>query len=110
MNHTTRRARRAAFTGISLFALAITSPALAQDAESNLQPPIQDAPEDAGIADIVVTAQRRAENVQDVPIAISAVTAEALASRNVSKTAEITNFVPNVQLDASAPIFRRLAY
>jgi iron complex outermembrane recepter protein len=52
---------------------AFGTTAYAQDAETS----------EGGIADIVVTAQKRAENVQDVPIAISAVTSETLESRGV---------------------------
>lgn len=38
----------------------------------------QETTDDNGIADIVVTAQRRAQNVQDVPIAITAVSGAQL--------------------------------
>ncbi len=50
-------------------ALASSVPAFAQDAA---------ATEDQGLAEIIVTAQRRAENQQDVPISITAVGGEKL--------------------------------
>src|SRR5437016_9196803 len=56
-----------------------------------------------GLEEIVVTAQRRRENVQDVPIAISAFTAEALQSRNLVDVRSIGNLSPGVNLDAGAP-------
>ena len=37
----------------------------------------------AGVEDIVVTAQKRSENLQEVPIAITAITAEALKNKRV---------------------------
>src|SRR3546814_20020699 len=77
-----------------------TAPALAQDAGTD-----QDAgaeQDSAGIAEILVTAQKRAENVQDVPIAISAFTAEALPERAVCSVAQLSAIAPNVNLDRSA--------
>lgn len=56
-----------------------------------------------GIRDIVVTAQKRAESVQDVPIAVSAFASEALEERAVSSVAQLSNLTPNVTLDASVP-------
>lgn len=56
-----------------------------------------------GIGEIVVTAQKRAENVQDVPIAISAFTSEALQERAVSSVASLSAIAPNVNLDAGTP-------
>jgi iron complex outermembrane recepter protein len=76
-------------------ALALTMPAYAQN---------ETAQEDqGGIKEIVVTAQKRAENVQDVPIAISAFTADALSERAVTSVASISNIAPNVVLDAGTP-------
>ncbi|MCJ8159817.1 TonB-dependent receptor, partial [Sphingomonas sp. LaA6.9] len=49
-----------------------------------------------GIEDIVVTAQRRSESVQDVPIAISAFSADQLRNQGVSNTLELGRFVPNL--------------
>jgi iron complex outermembrane recepter protein len=76
-------------------ALTLASPAFAQTAGP--------AEETGGIQDIVVTAQKRAENVQDVPIAISAFTAEALSERAVTSVASLSAIAPNVTLDAGTP-------
>jgi iron complex outermembrane receptor protein len=54
-----------------------------------------DGAEQSGIVDIVVTAQRRAQGVQDVPIAISALSGADLAARGISNTLELGQFIPN---------------
>ncbi len=54
------------------------------------------------LEEIVVTAQKRAENIQDVPIAISAFGTEALAEKGVTNIADISGFTPNVQIDRSS--------
>lgn len=84
-------------TSASVLAIAATlaSPALAQEQAQ--------AEDSGGIAQIVVTAQKRAENVQDVPIAISAFSASALQERGVSDVAQLSNIAPNVTLDAGTP-------
>ena len=89
--------------GVSAAALAITSAGHAQTMPA--VPPAAQEAEPAGLEEIVVTAQKRSENLQNVPIAITAVTADAMASRGITTASEISNFAPNVQLDASAPIF-----
>jgi iron complex outermembrane receptor protein len=46
--------------------------------------------------DIVVTAQRRAERLQDVPIAITAMSGADLKARQINSTLDIVNYVPNL--------------
>ncbi len=75
-----------ATTAMSIF--VITPAAFAQN-----EP---EAAEAGGIAEIVVTAQRRNENVQDVPIAISAFSAEQLEAQGVTNTLQIGQYVPNL--------------
>lgn len=67
------------------------APAYAQDATAGDQ---------GGIDQIVVTAQKRAENVQNVPIAISAFGGEALAERSVGNVSQLASLSPNVNLDS----------
>lgn len=60
----------------------------------------QDAPARApttGLADIVVTAQRRAENLQQVPIAVTALTADNLAAQRVISANDLAGMVPSLQ-------------
>ncbi|MHB9880636.1 TonB-dependent receptor [Pacificimonas sp. ICDLI1SI03] len=45
---------------------------------------------------IIVTAQRRSESLQDVPIAVSAFSAEELATRQVNNTLDLVAYVPNL--------------
>ena len=61
----------------------------------------QQAPSDGSKAasgdelmEIVVTAQKRQENLPKVPIAITAVSADALRDRNIQEAAELRNSCP----------------
>src|SRR6218665_1251336 len=55
-------------------------------------------PDEAGdaSADIVVTAQKRAERLQDVPISLSVQSAERLAEAGVTSTADLSKVVPGL--------------
>jgi iron complex outermembrane receptor protein len=55
------------------------------------------------IEEVVVTAQKREENLQDVPIAITALSAKALESKAVQNVTELSDFAPNVQMDNTSP-------
>jgi iron complex outermembrane receptor protein len=55
------------------------------------------------LEEVIVTAQRRSANIQSVPIAISAFTAETLQSRNLVDVTAIGNLSPGVNLDGGAP-------
>jgi iron complex outermembrane receptor protein len=76
---------------ISATALAISMamPAFAQDA-----PQADD--EGASGDEIVVTAQRTSQRLQDVPIAVSAFSAEALDKQQIENTSDLQLTLPNV--------------
>lgn len=57
----------------------------------------------AALEEVIVTAQKRAQSLQDVPIAISAFTQQDLAERGVSEVSQLQNFTPNVHLDFTSP-------
>lgn len=56
----------------------------------------------AGLADIVVTAQRRAENLQKVPLAVTAVTGASLADAGVTRAQDLAALVPALAVSSSA--------
>lgn len=51
---------------------------------------------DTGIADIIVTANRRQENNQDVPVAITALSAERLQQQGIGKEQDLQASVPSL--------------
>lgn len=55
-----------------------------------------------GLQDIIVTAQKRSESAQDVPLAISAVSADSLSAKGISDISQIGNQAPNVTLKNTA--------
>lgn len=72
----------------AVLALAVSMPAMAQDAL-----PI----DDNSAGDIVVTAQKRIERLIDVPVAISAISADTLTSQNINRLSEFFDRVPGLQ-------------
>lgn len=84
-----------AFAGVSL--LALSMPAHAQDANAEQG---EEAASDAG--DIIVTARRRDESAQDVPLVVNAVTADTIAKLNFRDFRDIQATVPGLSLNSSA--------
>jgi iron complex outermembrane recepter protein len=78
--------------------LASSLPAIAQENNNS-----SNKKEQAGLEVISVTAQKRVENVQEVPITISAVSADSIRDNDISNVTEISAFIPNVEMDATSP-------
>lgn len=78
----------------------LAQPAVAQTAPAE-PAATQDLP-NAGLEDIVVTAQRRSENLQRAAIAVSAVTGDQLAAAGITRPSELTAIVPSLQVAPSA--------
>ncbi|HEY0131796.1 MAG TPA: TonB-dependent receptor, partial [Allosphingosinicella sp.] len=55
-----------------------------------------DSAESGADADIIVTAQRRAESLQNVPIAVSAFSGEALERQQIENASDLQQSLPNV--------------
>jgi iron complex outermembrane receptor protein len=83
--------------GVAFAALAAGSfpaVAIAQDSD------VAASRENTG--EIVVTARRRTEALTDVPIAISAVSAETIQQRGISSVDSVANMTPGLQFDKGA--------
>ena len=57
----------------------------------------------AGLEEVVVTAQKVTQNVQDVPIAVTAFTNAELDAKGITSVAKMSDLAPNVTLDAGTP-------
>ncbi|MEH3101569.1 TonB-dependent receptor [Sphingomonas adhaesiva] len=71
-------------------------------ASSNVDPrrPAQ-APSDSGIADIVVTAQKREQNLQDVPVVVSVLNQAQLESAGVRDIKDLQTITPGLNVTSS---------
>jgi iron complex outermembrane receptor protein len=52
----------------------------------------------AGLAEIVVTAQKRSENIQNVPISVVAVSASTLANAHITSVGQLSAVVPSLTI------------
>lgn len=77
---------RLAVTASAFVLVAAAGPALAQEA----------ALEATAVGDIIVTAQKREQSIQDVPIAVSAFSAENLDALKIESGSELMRAIPNV--------------
>lgn len=64
----------------------------------------QDAPgeDTGGLEEIVVTAQKREQSVQDVPIAVTAISGDALEANRITNVTDLTGLAPGVTIRTSA--------
>jgi len=78
------------------------SPAFAQDAGSSDEASSEE--QSGGLNVIVVTAQKREEGLQDTPIAITAVSGEALQAQGAENISNLQAVTPNLVFDTTAPV------
>jgi iron complex outermembrane receptor protein len=62
------------------------------------------AQDQGGLEEVTVTAQRRSQSLQDVPIAITAFTSEQLAARQVFDTYDLVRNIPNLTGNANVGV------
>lgn len=98
-------AMRASGQGLALSllastALALCSPALAQETQTS----------QTALEEIVVTAQKRSENLQNVPISIQAFGTEKLNQLQVSDFDDYVKFLPSVSFQSSGPGFAQVYF
>ena len=98
-------ANASSLIALSLAGAMFALPATAQEAQDTAS-----SRNDDSMA-IVVTAQRREESLQDVPLSLTAVTSEVLASRNINDIRQIDQVAPSVQIaggnDGDSNVFIR---
>ncbi|MDE2561134.1 MAG: TonB-dependent receptor [Sphingomonadales bacterium] len=89
-------ARASAMSAVLVGIAATAAPALAQGKDANQ---VSDAKSDANA--IVVTAQKRVQDVQDVPISMAVVSGEKLTDMGVKDFTELDRYVPNFSVQTT---------
>ncbi|MBY8821784.1 TonB-dependent receptor [Sphingomonas colocasiae] len=88
--------KRKLATGAALACMAIVQSAWAQDTGA------QEAQgETMGVEDIVVTARLRNENLQDIPLAVTAFSEQSIADRKIEGVSDFLSATPNISINQS---------
>lgn len=95
-----RRLQLASALASTAALLCLPGTAFAQNADAQAAQSAE--AENAGIEAIVVTAQRRAQNLQDVPIAITALSSEAIARGDINALDKLGGQVPGLKVAIGA--------
>jgi iron complex outermembrane receptor protein len=89
-----------ATTSVISLALGLSAQAVAAEAAA-----VEAKSDTAGLEEIVVTAQKRSENLQDTPISISVMTSQALEDRHIGSLVDLGDgAIPSLKV---APFFSR---
>lgn len=82
--------------GAAALATALASPVAAQTVGSAPADSAAESTDDGGIPEIVVTAQKRAQNLQDVSATVQALTGEDLAKAGINDVSRLEQMAPGV--------------
>ena len=80
---------------VPLTALAQAAAAAASPASAASAPSLE-------IARVIITAQKRKEDIQDVPVSVSVVSAEQLKASQINTVEDLTRNVPNISFSTQA--------
>lgn len=82
----------------------ISQPAFAQ-AQSRADTPVSIAEDDAEMdrVGIVVTARRREERLEDVPVSVTAIGSETLAAVQATNVRDVAKLAPSLNIDSDSP-------
>jgi iron complex outermembrane recepter protein len=83
---------------LALSAIIASGPAYAQD----VPPAGTEAENTGGLQDIIVIARKRTENLQDVPLAVTAIGAQQLEESSANTIDDLDRLAPNVELGSTS--------
>ena len=90
-NRVSLRARMFVRAGLLLGSALVTQPLLAQGAA-----PAEGGNSGGGIEEIIVTAQKREQNLQNVPISITALTQDSIKANRIQDIRDLNAIAPNL--------------
>ena len=106
MNSTSARKSgisRILMNGVAAIALVAPAAAFAQDA------PASSTEEDIASGNaILVTATKREQTLQEIPVAVSVATAETLERENIRDLRDLQTVVPSLRSFTTVPVYRQL--
>ncbi|AYO76008.1 TonB-dependent receptor [Sphingobium yanoikuyae] len=88
----------------AIVGLACLAPVSAYAQQAAASEPQAEEQNSGGLEEITVTARKRSENLQETPVAITAMNAEMLESRQINNVAQVAKFAPNVNIQPVANI------
>ena len=92
----------AAFCGVSYAQSTMASLKIDIPSASQSGPTAEQSPHDQEmLEEVIVTAQKRTERLEDIPVAAQVVSSQALAAANVADLSDLNNLVPSVQLNGT---------
>ena len=98
------RMTKFALLGSAAMLAVAATPVLAQDTPPPAAPQADHTDAAQAPGDIIVTATRRAERLQDVPVAVTAISAQDLAKSAFREATDIQYLAPNVTFSATNPV------
>jgi iron complex outermembrane recepter protein len=92
---------------LTVAACALATPALAQAGSVGapaMSAAADGSPAGSGVTDIVVTARRRSENIQNVPLSVTGISSETLSRQNITSVERLDGLAPSLSIrPASGP-------
>ena len=90
-----------AYLSIGLSVIAATSAGAATDTDSDSDSDAGGRTEAEGLAEIVVTATRREENIDKVPVSVTALSQDTMDQKGIRDFTELVRFTPGVSIDTA---------
>lgn len=111
MSQASRNHRFTCLASVSTLAFGLLLPAsvVAQTTTTTENPAPDSAPtaaDDVDKGDIIVTAQRRSERLQDVPLSVSAISGDALRNANINNADRLEQVLPGIRIGRSGSDLR----
>lgn len=95
---------RVSLLQIGLVGVVGTLQVMGGSAHAQSQTPAGQAASAANVDEVIVTAQRREERLVDVPLSVSAVSGNTLASIGVTQVTQLQNIVPSLDIADAGPV------
>jgi iron complex outermembrane receptor protein len=95
--------KASSWAGAGILVLVFSLPVCAADSSASSSPPIAEGAR-TELEEVIVTARRKEESLQDVPESLDAVTSEELQKYNILEIADLSKVVPGFSASYSDPV------